>query len=83
MPRDDSLLDWAMQVMKYHGDRKAVLEVSASLMISTILIDIFLSELKVSIWISFFSLSLRSICVLTSCVSCRLSLLFRVLVCAV
>jgi len=28
VPRDDSLLEWAMQVMKYHGDRKAVLEVS-------------------------------------------------------
>ena len=27
VPRDDSLLEWAMQVMKYHGDRKAVLEV--------------------------------------------------------
>jgi len=28
VPRDDSLLEWATQVMKYHGDRKAVLEVS-------------------------------------------------------
>ena len=27
VPRDDSLLEWAMQVMKYHADRKAVLEV--------------------------------------------------------
>ena len=27
VPRDDSLLEWAMQVMRYHGDRKAVLEV--------------------------------------------------------
>lgn len=27
VPRDESLLDWAMQVMKYHADRKAVLEV--------------------------------------------------------
>lgn len=30
VPRDDSLLDWAMQVMKYHGERKAVLEVCAA-----------------------------------------------------
>jgi len=28
VPRDDGLLEWAMQVMRYHGDRKAVLEVS-------------------------------------------------------
>jgi len=27
VPRDDSLLEWAMQVMKYHAERKAVLEV--------------------------------------------------------
>jgi len=27
VPRDDSLLEWAMQVMKYHAQRKAVLEV--------------------------------------------------------
>ena len=27
VPRHDSLLDWAMQVMKLHAHRKAVLEV--------------------------------------------------------
>ncbi len=27
VPRGDSILEWAMQVMKYHADRKSVLEV--------------------------------------------------------
>lgn len=27
VPRGDELLSWALQVMKYHGPRKAVLEV--------------------------------------------------------
>ena len=27
VPRGDRLLDWAIQVMKYHSDRKAILEV--------------------------------------------------------
>lgn len=27
VPRGDSLLPWAMQVMRYHAERKSVLEV--------------------------------------------------------
>ena len=27
VPRGDTLLDWAIQVMKYHAERKAILEV--------------------------------------------------------
>ena len=37
VPRDDSLLEWAMQVMKYHGDRKAVLEVLFSLLSASVI----------------------------------------------
>ena len=32
VPRSKELLEWAMQVMKYHGPRKAVLEVSTSVL---------------------------------------------------
>lgn len=28
VPRGEQLLEWAMQVMRYHGHRKAVLEVN-------------------------------------------------------
>lgn len=27
VPRDDDLLDWATQVMRFHADRKSILEV--------------------------------------------------------
>ncbi len=27
VPRNEDILEWAMQVMKYHADRKSVLEV--------------------------------------------------------
>lgn len=30
VPRNEHLLEWAMQVMKYHSGRKAVLEVSVT-----------------------------------------------------
>lgn len=33
VPRNDSLLEWAMQVMKYHSTRKAVLEVTCVLIV--------------------------------------------------
>ena len=28
VPRDDSLLEWAMQMMKHHAHRKSILEVT-------------------------------------------------------
>ena len=31
VPRDESLLDWAQQVMKYHAERKSILEVSQNM----------------------------------------------------
>jgi hypothetical protein len=34
VPRGEELLEWAMQVMKYHGPRKAVLEVGNSYMLA-------------------------------------------------
>lgn len=44
VPRDDSLLEWAMQVMKHHGDRKAVLEVR---LLSRTLLTTFLKNFSV------------------------------------
>ena len=33
VPRDESLMDWAMQVMRCHASRKSILEVSAHTLI--------------------------------------------------